>query len=75
MPNRKLNGCLVVACYLDFVSGEMNEHDSYSVHNLQPQSEHASLMTGKALTYEVSYLGKVQICAILSLPIWSISLI
>lgn len=50
-----------------------HEHDSYSVHNLQPQSEHISLYNDrKALTYEVSYLGKVQICAwatILSLPL------
>ena len=39
-----------------------HEHDSYSVNNLQ--SEHISLYNDrKALTYEVSYLGKAQICA------------
>ena len=35
-----------------------HEHDSYSVHNLQPQSERISLYNDrKALTYEVSYFN------------------
>ena len=55
-----------------------HEQDSYSVHILQHQNEHIILMTVNASNYEVSYLGKVQIClcaAILSLPIWSIGLV
>ena len=67
--------------HLTLLVGEINvhhEHDSYSVNNLQHQSEHIILMTVNALTYEVSYLSKVQIfawVAILSMPIWSIGLI
>ena len=52
--------------HLTLLVGEINvhhEHDSYSVNNLQHQSEHIILMTVNALTYEVSYLSKVQIFA------------
>ena len=80
MPNRKSNGCLLFSGSLDIVSGE-NECASWtgfilSTHLATSKWTYYS-NDCKSSNYEVSYLGKVQIClcaAILSLPIWSIGL-